>query len=46
MAIQKHTAKLINKEIIGNNILELSLKIDPIESSEIFNYIPGQFLKK
>tara|TARA_R110002126_G_scaffold227519_1_gene372086 strand:- start:46345 stop:47109 length:765 start_codon:yes stop_codon:yes gene_type:complete len=44
MAIQKHTAKLINKEIIGNNILELSLKIDPIESSEIFNYIPGQFI--
>ena len=41
MAIKKHSAKLINKEYIGENILEISLQVI---SPWKFDYIPGQFI--
>jgi len=41
MAIKKHSAKLIDKEYIGDNILEISLKIS---DSQKFDYTPGQFI--
>lgn len=41
MAITKFRAKLVNKEYIGNNILEISLQVMDQES---FEYIPGQFI--